>query len=128
MRGLSRRERDGRRAGEPVRFELRNEDGTPNTARDFTIGILKGGATHGDIVRRIIGGLPGSPMPATELPEQSEQAAMLAAYVRSLIKPGAEERVRPAAADGSRLAHRWPGVPSNRATRPGRRPRACGSH
>ena len=43
-----------------------NEDGTPNTARNFTIGILKGGATHADIARRILAGLPGSPMPATE--------------------------------------------------------------
>lgn len=72
--------------------ELRNEDGTPNSARDFTIGILKGGATHADIVRRMVGGLPGSPMPATSF-ESPEQAALLSAYVRSLIKPGAQERV-----------------------------------
>ena len=72
--------------------ELRNEDGTPNSARDFTAGIFKGGSTHADIVRRIVGGLPGSPMPATSLDNQN-QVAMLAAYVRSLIRPGAEERV-----------------------------------
>ena len=72
--------------------ELRNEDGTPNTARDFTIGILKGGATHADLVRRIVGGLPGSPMPASSF-ENAGDAAVLATYVRSLIKPGAEERV-----------------------------------
>jgi len=72
--------------------QLRNEDGTPNTARNFTIGILKGGATQADIMRRIVGGLPGSPMPSTDF-ESTEQAAVLAAYVRSLIKPGAEERV-----------------------------------
>jgi len=72
--------------------ELRNEDGTPNTARDFTAGILKGGATHADIVRRIAGGLPGSPMPATSFEDPADLAA-LSAFVRSLVKPGAEERV-----------------------------------
>lgn len=72
--------------------ELRNEDGSPNTARDFTAGILKGGATHADIARRILGGLPGSPMPATPF-ERPEQVAALTAYVRSLIRPGAEESV-----------------------------------
>lgn len=72
--------------------ELLNEDGTPNTARDFTIGILKGGSTHADIVRRIVGGLPGSPMPSTHF-EDPRQLSALAAYVGSLIKPGAEERV-----------------------------------
>lgn len=72
--------------------ELKNEDGTPNSARDFTAGIFKGGTTHADIVRRIVGGLPGSPMPATSF-DDPKDAAALAAYVRSLIKPGAEARV-----------------------------------
>lgn len=72
--------------------ELRNEDGTPNSARDFTIGILKGGSTHSDIVRRIVAGLPGSPMPGTDF-EDPEELFALTAYVRSLIQPAAEERV-----------------------------------
>lgn len=72
--------------------ELRNEDGTPNSARDFTAGIFKGGSTHADIMRRILGGLPGSPMPATTF-DDLRQAAALTAYVRSLVRPGAEERV-----------------------------------
>ncbi|MCA8979433.1 MAG: c-type cytochrome [Planctomycetes bacterium] len=72
--------------------ELKNEDGTPNTARDFTAGIFKGGTTHADIVRRIAGGLPGSPMPSTSFENPADLAA-LSAFVRSLIKPGAEERV-----------------------------------
>lgn len=72
--------------------ELRNEDGSPNSARDFTLGILKGGSTHADLVRRIVGGLPGSPMPATSY-DDPRQLSALVAYVRSLIKPGAEERV-----------------------------------
>jgi mono/diheme cytochrome c family protein len=72
--------------------ELKNEDGTPNTARDFTVGIFKGGSGHKDIVNRILGGLPGSPMPATSYDDPDDIAA-LSAFVRSLIKPGAQERV-----------------------------------
>jgi mono/diheme cytochrome c family protein len=72
--------------------ELRNEDGTPSTARDFTAGIFKGGSTHADIARRIVAGLPGSPMPATTFEDPHDLAA-LSAFVRSLVKPNAEERV-----------------------------------
>ncbi len=72
--------------------ELVNEDGTPSSARDFTTGIFKGGTTHADIVRRIAGGLPGSPMPATEFEGPGEVEAVTA-FVRSLVKRGAEERV-----------------------------------
>jgi len=71
--------------------DLKNEDGTPNTARDFTAGIFKGGSTHADIVRRIAGGLPGSPMPASDL--GLEEVNAVAAFVTSLVKPGAQERV-----------------------------------
>lgn len=94
--------------------ELRNEDGTPNTARNFTIGILKGGATHADIARRIIAGLPGSPMPSTNF-ENSAEAAVLTAYVRSLIKPGAEERVlqRRRTVPVSRVQGSVPSAPSD---------------
>ncbi len=69
-----------------------NEDGTPAFPRDFTAGILKGGASHADIVRRMAVGLPGSPMPATEF-KDPVLAAQVSAYVRSLIKPGVQERV-----------------------------------
>jgi mono/diheme cytochrome c family protein len=72
--------------------DLKNEDGTPSVARDFTAGIFKGGSTHADVVRRILGGLPGSPMPATTLADPDDVAA-LSAYVLSLVKPGAEELV-----------------------------------
>ncbi len=69
-----------------------NEDGTPAMPRDFTAGILKGGASHEAIVRRMTAGLPGSPMPATSF-EDPAQAAQVSAYVRSLIKPGVQERL-----------------------------------
>lgn len=69
-----------------------NEDGTPAMPRDFTAGILKGGASHEAIVRRITAGLPGSPMPATSFADPA-QAAQVSAYVRSLIRPGVQERI-----------------------------------
>jgi len=69
-----------------------NEDGTPAYPRDFTRGILKGGSSHADIVRRFTAGLPGSPMPATEIKDPA-LAACVSAYVRSLIRPGMQERV-----------------------------------
>jgi len=72
--------------------ELFNEDGSPTTARDFTAGIFKGGTSEEDIARRILVGLPGSPMPSTPLDDPA-QANILAAYVRSMIRPGAEDRV-----------------------------------
>jgi mono/diheme cytochrome c family protein len=54
-----------------------NEDGTP---------------TRAAIVRRLRCGLPGSPMPATEL-ATPDDAWALASFVTSLVRPGAEERV-----------------------------------
>lgn len=70
-----------------------NEDGTPASPRNFTAGVLKGGATHADIVRRLLIGLPGSSMPATTF-DDPRQASQVAAYVLSMVKPGAQERVR----------------------------------
>lgn len=75
-----------------VTIELFDENGTPTAARDFTAGIFKGGSSAEELMRRIRVGLPGSPMPETEL-ERPEDYATLAAYVRSLIRPGAEELV-----------------------------------
>jgi len=69
-----------------------NEDGTPTRPRDFTAGIFKGGSRREDIVRRLRCGLPGSPMPATEL-EDPGDAWALATFVASLVPSGADERV-----------------------------------
>jgi DMSO reductase family type II enzyme heme b subunit len=69
-----------------------NEDGTPTRPRDFTAGIFKGEPTREAIVQRLLCGLPGSPMPATELAQPTDPWA-LASYVQSLVRPGAGERV-----------------------------------
>lgn len=78
---------DGKgRGGEPKR----NEDGSLTWARDFTAGILKGGASRLDLLRRIRLGMPGSSMPPVELPE--DQLVALVAWVQRLIPSGAAER------------------------------------
>lgn len=41
----------------------RNSDGTPTRPRDFTRGIFKGGRDPENVYRRIMRGMPGSPMP-----------------------------------------------------------------
>ena len=69
----------------------RNEDGSLNWARDFTAGILKGGASHEALARRIALGIPGTAMGATELSER--ELGALVAHVRSLVPTGAEARL-----------------------------------
>ena len=60
--------------------------------RDFTKGILKGGVDTSQIAYRILGGMPGSAMPSTDFRTGEDMWAMVH-YVRSLIEPGAQERV-----------------------------------
>jgi len=69
----------------------RDEDDTMNVARDFTRGILKGGASHDELARRIQVGLHGTAMPSSQL--DRGELADLVAYVRSLIPEGAEDRL-----------------------------------
>jgi cytochrome c oxidase cbb3-type subunit 2 len=52
-------------------------------ARDFTAGILRGGASHDELCLRIRAGMPGAHMPATPLSDAETQT--LVTYVRSLI-------------------------------------------
>lgn len=68
-----------------------NEDGTPTRPRDLTLGMLKGGAGSADLARRVLAGMPGSPMPAGTFKDAGEVAAVVA-YVETLLAPGAAER------------------------------------
>lgn len=70
--------------------DLKDESGLPVYARDFTQGVFKGGSEPRDLAMRIARGMPGSPMPGIEYPAQDLWS--LAEFVRSLIKPGAQER------------------------------------
>lgn len=79
---------DGRGMPQTLR---RNEDGVMNWARDFTSGVLKGGATHRELSTRILVGMHGTAMPAAAL-EEPERAALVA-YVQSLIPPESVDRL-----------------------------------
>jgi len=68
-----------------------DEDGGLNWARDFTAGILKGGASREELVHRVAVGMPGSAMPPTPLDDAA--LAALVAHVRRMIPAGAEDRL-----------------------------------
>ena len=61
-------------------------------SRDFTRGLLVGGASHEELVKRIVAGMPGAGMPPSRF-EEPDMAASIALYVRSLIPQGAEDRL-----------------------------------
>ncbi len=66
-----------------------NPDGSPNWARDFTAGFLKGGGSHRALATRIVAGLPGTSMPSfANLPRAELEA--LATYVSSLVPINAD--------------------------------------
>lgn len=85
--------------------DLKDDDGYPIFARDFTQGIFKGGSEPDVLALRITRGLPGSPMPS--LPYSAEELWAIVDYLGTLIKPGAQERaeqsqqvLKPAVVDG----------------------------
>lgn len=67
-----------------------NEDKSLNWARDFTSGVLKGGASFEALAARIALGMPGSSMQALAL--APSDLAALTTYTASLIPPGSEAR------------------------------------
>jgi mono/diheme cytochrome c family protein len=76
---------EGKGDGPQVK-DLKNENGTPARPRDLTQGVYKGGSDPHQLYARIVLGIPGTPMPATNnLPPQDVDA--LIAYVRSLSGP-----------------------------------------
>lgn len=73
-----------------LKRDLKDDDGYPIFARDFTQGIFKGGSEPEVLALRIARGLPGSPMPG--LPYSAEELWSIVDYLGTLIKPGAQER------------------------------------
>lgn len=55
---------EGRGDGPQVK-DLKNEDGTPTRPRDLTAGMFKGGGEKERLYTRIMLGIPGTPMPAS---------------------------------------------------------------
>ncbi len=69
-----------------------NPDGNLNWARDFTAGVLKGGASYEALARRVLLGLPGTAMVPTVLADPDELPDLVR-YVQSLIPEGSERRL-----------------------------------
>jgi len=80
---------EGRGDG-PSAPTLRDSEGDPFPAADFTVGIYKGGRRPQDLYRTFLTGMAGTPMPSYASALQSdEQAWTLVYYVLSLA-PGGE--------------------------------------
>lgn len=73
--------------------QLVNTDGSRARPRDLTMGRFKGGADPAQLYARIVLGLPGSPMPASNLLAQ-EDILHLINHVLSLSQPGAKAEAR----------------------------------
>jgi mono/diheme cytochrome c family protein len=75
-----------------IKRDLKDNQGLPVFARDFTAGVFKGGSDAESLARRIVRGMPGSPMPAAaDMP--AGDLWSLVAYTQTFIKPGAQARV-----------------------------------
>lgn len=85
----------GGRGDGPQVQQLVNTDGSRARPRDLTLGRFKGGADPAHVYARIMLGLPGSPMPASNLLPQAE-ILDLGNYVLSLSRPGAAAATGPA--------------------------------
>jgi len=68
------------------RDDLVDADGRPIRARDFTLGVFKGDPSPAALYRRIVGGIPGTPMPANPW-AYGDDAWYLVHWVRSLGPP-----------------------------------------
>ena len=73
--------------------DLRDADGRPSPSRDFTRGLLRGGTDPLQIALRTHLGMPGTAMPAHELPREDLWA--VAHHVSGLVPPGAQAERQP---------------------------------
>lgn len=78
--------------GDGVQEQL-DEDGLPTHPRDLTQGIFKGSPDPQALYRRIITGMPGTPMPMSDW-AQGRDAWDLVRYVLSLSTPAQREAAR----------------------------------
>jgi mono/diheme cytochrome c family protein len=74
--------KEGKGDGVDVMFD---SEGFPTRARDYTVGIFKGGHDPASLYRRIAYGMPGTPMPSTPASIASPQQVVdLVHFLRSL--------------------------------------------
>ncbi|MBI2209437.1 MAG: c-type cytochrome, partial [Deltaproteobacteria bacterium] len=72
--------------------EQTDEEGFPTRPRDLTAGVFKGSPEPAQLYRRIVAGIPGSPMPMSDW-AYGEDAWHLVNYVRALSSDRQRERV-----------------------------------
>jgi len=72
--------------------EQKNNDGTPNTPRDFTRGIFKGGRERESLFARIRLGMAGTPMPGLQ-DATPEQLSDLIHFIQSLSNADDQAKV-----------------------------------
>lgn len=91
--------------------QMVDDEGFPTAPRDFTRGIFKGGHDPASVYRRIAYGMPGTPMPSSQL--TPAQIIDLSHFVLSL----SNEQTRQDALQKRRklTAKRLPNVPANAA-------------
>ena len=77
--------------GDGVQEQVDNE-GFPTRPRDLTAGVFKGSPDPVELYRRIVTGIPGSPMPSSDW-AYGDDAWHLVHYVRSLSSDRQRERV-----------------------------------
>ncbi len=82
---------DGHPVPEAVKFD---EQGYPVPPRSFVNGIFKGGSEGHQLYARIVKGLPGTPMPASEGAYSEDEVWDLIHYVQSMARKGAQERAQ----------------------------------
>ena len=82
---------DGQPVADAVKFDA---EGYPVPPRSFVSGIFKGGSEGHQLYVRIVKGLKGTPMPASEGNYSNDDIWDLIHYVQSLARAGAQERAQ----------------------------------
>lgn len=82
---------DGRPVPEAVKFD---EEGYPVPPRSFVDGIFKGGMDGPALYCRILKGMRGTPMPASEGNYTSDELWDLIHYVQTLARAGSQDRAQ----------------------------------
>jgi mono/diheme cytochrome c family protein len=82
---------DGQPIADAVRYD---NDGYPVPPRSFVNGIFKGGSEGHQLYSRIVKGIKGTPMPASEGVYSNDEIWDLIHYVQSMARAGAQERAQ----------------------------------
>lgn len=82
---------DGHPVAEAVKYD---NEGYPVPPRSFVNGIFKGGSEGHQLYARIVKGIKGTPMPASEGVYKDDEVWDLIHYVQSLARVGAQERAQ----------------------------------